>query len=231
MYRYERRHAPWKDYRKRALTIVIIILLVVAVITGWYIEYNSGTTIIHSSGAKTTTVSTNAVSVQTFNEPVFSIQLPIDWKLISHTTGIYDSYTWQDTTKYEDNRNLNLYVDTIPTTAAVDRLQPVIAEGDRLQVGVMSDNCLTFVGPTKINAQSAQSLPNQVAKWQGINFICDLGNYNRNAVGTSSPQGINTVTLTGPTTGQHSFFFLYTDHNITPDYTIFTNALASFRVR
>ncbi|MGD0284448.1 MAG: hypothetical protein ABSB12_02555 [Candidatus Saccharimonadales bacterium] len=230
MYRYEHRTAPWQNYRRRALILIIIFLLVVTVIAGLYIEYNSGTTVISSSGAKTTTVTTT-VSVQTFTEPVFTIQLPIDWRLISHTTGKYDSYSWQETTKYEDNRILNMYVDTIPTTAAVNRLQPVTADGNRLQVGVMSDDCITFVGPTKINAQSAMSLPNQVAKWQGINFICDLSNYDRNAVGTSSPQGINTVTLTGPTTGQHSFFFLYTDHNITPDYSIFANALASFRVR
>jgi hypothetical protein len=95
----------------------------------------------------------------------------------------------------------------------------------------MSDVCLTFTGAPASSAQTAQSLPNQLAKWQGINFMCDLSNYNNNSVGTSSLQGINTVTLTGSTTGRHSFFFLYVDHNIQPDYSIFTNALKSFRVK
>jgi hypothetical protein len=230
MYRFGRRLAPWHNYQKRALTMVIMALLVIAVIVGWYIDNNSGTTIIHNAGAKTTTVN-NKPSVQTFNETVFTIQLPNDWKLINHSISPYDIYTWQDTTKYQDNRNLNLYVDTIPTTLAVSRLQPVTAEGDLLQLGELSDTCINFTGSPVSSAQAAQSLPNQVAKWQGINFICDLSDYNNNSIGTSSQQGVNTVTLTGPTTGRHSFFFLYTDHNISPNYTIFSDALLSFRVK
>jgi hypothetical protein len=230
MYHFGSRLAPWRNYRKRALTMVIMVLLVVAAIAGWYIDNNSGTTIIHNAGVKTTTINATP-SVQTFNEPVFTIQLPNDWKLINHTVSPYDIYTWQDTTKYQDNRNLNLYVDTIPITLAVSRLLPVTAEGDLLQLGELSDACINFTGPPVPSAQAAQSLPNQLAKWQGINFICDLSNYNNNSIGTSSQQAINTVTLTGPTTGRHAFFFLYTDHNISPNYTIFTNALLSFRVK
>jgi len=230
MYRYERRHAPWQNFRKKAFVVVVAILLLAAIIAGWYIDSHSGTTIIHNSVAKTTFVSATNTPVQTFNETDFTIQLPNDWKFIVQTTGPYHFYTWQDNAKYEENRILDLYVDTIPGTA-VNRLQPVSAEGNRLQVGKLSDDCLTFTGPPVSSAQAAQSLPNQLAKWQGINFMCDLSNYNNDAVGTSSPQGINTVTLTGPATGKHSFFFLYVDHNIQPDYTIFTNALESFRVK
>jgi hypothetical protein len=230
MYRYQRRHAPWQNFRRKAFVVVAVILLLVAVATGWYIESHSGTTIIHNPVAKTTYVTTANTPVQTFSETDFTIQLPTDWKFIGQTTGPYNFYTWQDTTKYEDNRILDLYVDTIPGTA-VSRLQPVSADGNRLQIGTMSDVCLTFTGAPASSAQTAQSLPNQLAKWQGINFMCDLSNYNNNSVGTSSLQGINTVTLTGSTTGRHSFFFLYVDHNIQPDYSIFTNALKSFRVK
>jgi hypothetical protein len=230
MYRYQRRHAPWQNFRRKALIVVAAIILVTAVLVGWYIDSTSGTTIIHNSTARTTYVSTSNSPVQTFSEADFTIQLPTDWKFIGQTTGPYDFYTWQETTKYEDNRVLDIYVDTIPNTA-VNRLQPVTADGNRLQVGTLSDTCLTFTGPSVSSAQAAQSLPNQLAKWQGVNFMCDLANYNEDSVGTSSLQGINTVTLTGPITGRHSFFFLYVDHNIQPDYTIFSNALGSFRVK
>ncbi len=229
MYRFGRRLVPWQNYRQRAVAMVVIVLLVVSATTAWLIENNRGTTIIHNASAKTTTVSAASPTVQTFNEATFSIQLPNDWKLISHTNEPYNVYTWQDTTRYEDNRILNLYVDTIPSTA-VSRLQPVTVVGDHLQLGELSDACINFTGPPVTSAQAAQSLPNQVAKWQGINFICNLSNYNNNSIGTSSVQGINTVTLSGPITGQHSFFFLYIDHNVHPDYSIFTNALTSFRV-
>ena len=161
-----------------------MILLLVAVATGWYIESHSGTTIIHNPVAKTTYVTTANTPVQTFSETDFIIQLQTDWKFIGQTTGPYNFYTWQDTTKYEDNRILDLYVDTIPGMA-VSRLQPVSADGNRLQIGTMSDILLTFTGAPASSAQTAQSLPNQLAKWQGINFMCDLSNYNNNSVGTS----------------------------------------------
>jgi hypothetical protein len=69
------------------------------------------------------------------------------------------------------------------------------------------------------------------AKWSGINFLCDLGNYLRDVVGTSSPEGINSVTLTGNTTGKHTLFFMYTDNTPSPDYSTFINALKSFQLK
>jgi hypothetical protein len=58
-----------------------------------------------------------------------------------------------------------------------------------------------------------------------------VANYERDVVGTSSPQEINTVTVTGPSTGTHKYFFVYTDNSAEPDYTIFTDALQSFKAR
>ena len=58
MYRYQRRHAPWQNFRRKAFVVVAVILLLVAVATGWYIESHSGTTIIHNPVAKTTYVTT-----------------------------------------------------------------------------------------------------------------------------------------------------------------------------
>lgn len=70
------------------------------------------------------------------------------------------------------------------------------------------------------------------AKWDGVDFLCDMDSKFRNVVGSSSPGNINKVTLTSQTSfTPHSFFFVYEDNNYNPEYTIFYEMLDSFKVK
>jgi hypothetical protein len=57
-----------------------------------------------------------------------------------------------------------------------------------------------------------------------------LPQYIDNRIGTGSVgSGVNGVTLTGPTSGTHNYFFLYIDRNIEPDDSILYGIIQSFR--
>jgi hypothetical protein len=159
-------------------------------------------------------------------EPLFSVSLPVDWAKRANKDIPAPTYSWVGTAKDDVARWINIYVDAIPTTLAVNRMLPVAGNGAGLSLlANVSDNCTTFTGA---NDSKQISLP---AKWQGVTFLCDTGNYIRDVVGTSSAEGINTVTLTSATHGKHRLFFTYTDNSSSPDYAIFTHALTSFRLK
>jgi hypothetical protein len=164
------------------------------------------------------------------SEPTFTMQLPGDWKQTdSQDTSTVHSISWQATAKDADNRYLTIYIDTIPTTYAVNKELPVAAHGSQLTYGALSDNCSDFTPGGTTNAAIAETLKPVASVWQGVSFICNLPQFIDNQIGTGSSSGVNSVTLTGPKTGTHSYFFLYIDRNVNPDYTIIENALQSFR--
>jgi hypothetical protein len=231
-YRYDHRSA--KQRRRRIIGVLIGSVLIVALIVGaliWGLGRNSDSS---SSGNGNTVaqVLNEGIKRLTVDESAFSFDLPGDWKEISRkNTSTEHSITWQATKKNEDNRSLTLYIDTIPTTKAVNRLVPVMAQNNTLSVGDTSDNCSTFTGGGSLNAQQAVNLKPAPAKWQKVDFICDLPRPIDNEVGTGSTDGINTVKVTGPSKGTHQYFFLFTDHNIQPNYSIFLDALRSFKAK
>ncbi len=110
----------------------------------------------------------------------------------------------------------------------VNRIVPAEASQDSIRlVGDVSDNCVNFTTPSKQSASNGTA----TAKWQGVEFVCDTGNYVRNvaAVGVAGlPAGIK---LTGSTTGQHTYIIVYNDANATPNYTIFSDMLQSFKAK
>lgn len=188
------------------------------------------TEIQNTATMTTRTVSYDAVAPITLDEPLFTMKLPNDWKRVANTnTYPQPSYTWQGMSKANSARTLQLFIDKMPTLTgfAVNRELYVQANGDNLTVlSDVSDNCIKFTGSANIQGHG-----NVPAKWQGIDFLCDTGNYERNVVGTASPDGLNSVSITGQTKGIHKFFFVYTDNSAAPDYSIFTAALRSFAVK
>lgn len=159
------------------------------------------------------------------NEPFFSFSLPPDWKLKERIKSPNEqSITWQATKKGEDNRWFKIYFDTIPADLPVNRLLPVDIVDNTLSYRQVSDNCANFT--TVPNPQNKTPLP---SKWQGVDFICDVPNFVQNKVGVNAPGALNAATITGPTKGKHKYFFVYTDHNIQPDYTILYTIVRSFR--
>lgn len=214
-----------KRRRRHELYIGGALLLIGAIYLGLRL-LPSDTQISKPPKAVVTSVATNPSKLKHFEETNFSFNLPSDWIADGHVTTPFNEYTWQNNNPADGKatRALNIYLDTIPPLA-VNRFLGVQANGNRLIVlNTVSDNCTSFTRPSK-------SDPNAAAihgKWNGLDFTCDLGNYIRDVVGTGSTDGINTISLTGPTTGKHSLFFVYTDNTPQPNYNIFTTALSSF---
>jgi hypothetical protein len=181
---------------------------------------------IKQSSVVTTHVSyTN--STKTYNEPDFTIQIPTSWQLLPRPIGEYESFTWQSTDHSTDGQQIEVYEDTIPANVAVNRVLVVQGENQQLELdGTASANCSTFTkSPAIANTTGAP------AEWNGVGFLCDQANQERDVIGTSSASGVNTVILKNPTTGvSHKFFFTYTDESINPDYNVFYDALESFRL-
>jgi hypothetical protein len=226
MYRLYQRQ---KSKRRRIVFWFCLVCLCALLVMGgtlWARTALRPKTNIDQSTAVTTQVSYNNPT-KAYNEPGFSINLPKTWQLLPRTPGPYKSYTWQSPDRVTDGQEIAVFEDTIPTNLAVNRVLIVKGEADQLALnGTASDNCSSFTkNPTIPNTVAAP------AEWNGVNFLCDQGNKERDVIGTSSTDGINTVILKNMTTGvNHKFFFMYTDEAINPDYTVFYNALESFRV-
>jgi hypothetical protein len=155
------------------------------------------------------------------------MELPSGWKEVSPGAGsTAPDYSFRSPT--EQAQLLDVYLRVLPTNMAINKAIAVSPQGDGLTYDSVSDNCTTFTGV----AGSAQRAAGPVvARWQGIDFICDTGNYARAVVGTVSKEGINQVTGTGPATGAHKIFIAYTDNNINPDYSVLYAILGSLHFK
>ena len=83
--------------------------------------------------------------VITIKEPTYTIQLPSDWvQVASEDIPTDNSVTWQATANYFDDRILQIYVDSSPTTYPINAELPIQPDGNRLTVGTLSENCSNF---------------------------------------------------------------------------------------
>ena len=216
---------------RHVLVVGVVSLIVLIIVAGLIWKIRPKPTAANGGTKLVPQVQTAHKSLY-IDEPYFSMELPIDWKQTGHVDApTMHSISWQSSAKNATNRYLTIYIDTIPTTMAVNRELPITVEGNQLSFGQLSDNCANFTPGGTLDTAKAATLKPTTAVWQGISFICDLPDVVNNKVGTGSTAGINTVTIKGQTSGTHSYFFLYTDHNIQPDYSIFFNAIQSFRAK
>lgn len=224
-YRFDKRHI---SHRKRHIALAVLVLILLVAAGFWAKSYfKANTTISPPPAPVISTVTSNKGPTRQFDQGIFSLLLPADWtyKGQQRQTSPYAPYLYENTKTNPGVEQLEIYVDTIPTTLGVNRVLPVQGEGARVVPTTVSDNCADFTGN---KVPGSTSTP---AKWDGFDFLCDLGNYERDVVGTSSSDGVDVVKLSGPTTGAHTLFFTYTDNGSTPDFTIFTDALSSFRLK
>lgn len=220
-----------RNRRRQVLVWGLVFVSSSALIIGiyWMIHLLfSPQTLVKESAAVTTTINYKTLTKK-YDEPNFTVDIPQNWQVITRPAGLYKSYTWQSSNKGTDGQQFEVYEDTIPNNFAVNRVLVVANNDDRLSLdGAVSDNCLSFTkdDPTVKNQFGAP------ARWQGVSFLCDQDNQQRDVVGTSSLEGINTVTLLSPTSkAKHRYFFTYTNYSISPDYSVFYNILNSFRMK
>ena len=209
---------------------LIVAVLVFAILTGGLVVakyYLKSNTVISPPPALVTgSITASNGPTKQFGEGPFTITLPADWVYVGRQTQIapYAPYLWHNTKTDPGIEQLEVYVDVIPTNLGVNRVLPIQVEGNRIVSTTVSDTCTDFTG------DKVPGSPATPAKWDGINFLCDLANYERDVVGTSSTDGINTIKVMGASSS-HQIFFTYADNGPSPDFTIFENAVSSFRLK
>jgi hypothetical protein len=223
----KKRKSSWRRVRPWIILILIILAL------GWLgIRQLEKSLKPHTTISKSTATKTSvnyATQVTHYVEPDFTIDLPKTWSPVPRPVGPYNSYTWKTSTNGSDGEVIAIYEDTIPVHFAVNRVLIVRGEISHLTVdGNASDNCSQYTNGATATAGQVGT----PAKWQGVNFLCDKANQQRDVLGTSSLDGINTVSLKNQSNGTtHKFFFTYTDYKINPDYSIFYNVLNSLNMQ
>lgn len=155
----------------------------------------------------------------------FTFDLPAGWRAVTAPSTQPTAMSWTGVASGGAGRRLDVYIDNVPVALAANRLLPVQPSGDRLNpVGNVSDNCTNFTD----KATESTATGTAPAKWNGVNFICDMANYERDVVVTGSSEGINTVTLSGTAGTHHQVCLVYTDNSIDPDYSVFIAVVQSF---
>lgn len=208
-------------------------LFVVCLIVGgglwswqWLRQQLKPQTTIKQSKAVTTTVSYDSAN-KSYTEPDFTVSLPAAWQPVARPPGTYQTYTWQTSDSETDGQQIQIFEDTIPVNFSVNRALIVAGENDHLTLqGSVSDNCSNFTRGTS----TIPNEPGAPAKWQGVTFLCDQRNLERNVTGTSSTDGINTVILKTSQGVSHKFLFVYSNQSTNPDYTVFYDVLQSLRM-
>lgn len=224
---YQLGHKPHSRHQFYALAILCVAGLVI--LAAWAANnYFQPDTTLSDSQEVVRHVDVVKPPTQGVESNVFYMMIPRSW---SATTPQYipaAQYAWHGISGEDSARRIDVYVDAIPKDMAVNKLLPVRGSANRVAVsGDVSDNCVNFTDASKAGKLTAKVL----AKWSGVNFYCDAGNYARNVIGTGAPGTINSVSAHGEVAGTHTFFFVYTDHSAEPDYAIFTDMLNSFRVK
>lgn len=219
-------HKIRRRHPRRWLALFAV-LLVAGLVYGF--QQLKPETVISQTKPTTKTLKTT-VATERFTKGAFAIDLPKGWQFMSKQQDLYTIYHFKSTLPGEGgNRSLEIYEDSDVAHLAVNRMVPVVATdegGLSANASEVSDNCTAYT----TGATAGRQTVGQTAKWQGIEFVCDMANPLRNVVGTGSIDGMNTVTVKTATSRPHRYFFMYTDNNSKPDYGIFTTALNSFKV-
>lgn len=230
---YKHGKPVYKLTRRPLLVILIIIGLILA---GGYIKFikpASKNTITGSTQARVTTIKNTGPADTKVDEKLFSLTLPGAWKLSAQDWDArYHSYQWNSQDQKSAGRWFRVYVDTIPSDQAVNYLLPITIQEGTMAMGQVSDNCVNFTKgaipedqrPTTVSI-SQSTIP---SRWELVDFLCDNASVSHQVVGASTSAGINTVILSGPTQGQHKYFFMFDDNNISPDFGMFERILGSF---
>ena len=219
--RYHRRHRVWIWCCIAAAACALGVLIIPRVPHAFQADTSltQSNPVIHH-------VSSTTAPTQHITQQPFTLELPSGWRRVAPPNVPYTAYSWQGAGA-DAARHLDVYVDRIPSDLAVNRLLAVQPAGDHMNIlDTVSDNCTNFTD----KATESLATGTAPAKWADVNFICDMGNYERNVVAIGSAGAVNDVALAGPATGRHHVLLVYWDNSADPDYTLFTAIVQSFEV-
>lgn len=225
MYRSNQRYHKHKTLLRFAVAVSVV-LLIIALLVWWLVV--RGTRSTSANFDKVGTISIEKPDTKEFTTPYFKISLPRTWeekgRQNPYSYEVY--YLYQNTEKNYDNRWLRVYVDVFPPDMPLNRLLPIALINNKIAPGVLSDDCTVFTGaPT---ATSGQKAATATAKWQGVSFVCNFAAA-QNVTGTGTTDQGYGITMTGPLSGAHKYFFTYTDFNVRPDVQLLSDALKNFQ--
>ena len=208
----------------------VLILLALALIFGvWYIFFknNQSTTATFVKSSDTQFVPKESKKV--IRTEYFAITVPNTFENNGKKNPLANQvyYELQDKKKNDDARYIRIFVDVFPKDYAVDEVMTVYNDGKRLTPGQFSGDCSSFTGAPKYNpANDANKVWN--TSWQGIPFVCDIGNVFVQIGTISKDSGYGQV-MDGPSGQKHTYFFVYVDQNNRPNPQIFADAINSFQ--
>lgn len=226
---YQLGHRPRHHY----IRFAIVILVMAGLVAGSIIAVRGllqANTILNQSKAVIKNLPVSNIQMQHVQKDGFAFDVPETWKEqpVRDGTTPLPRTVWQGSIKDDRARWIDVYVDGIPSDLAVNHLLPVEADGDHMNVtDTTSDNCVNFTDKATSSTNAGTSL----AKWSGVSFLCDTGNYERDVVAIGSTEGLNTVTLTAPVKGKHRVLLVFTDNSPNRDYTLFALIVKSFRLQ
>jgi hypothetical protein len=221
---YQLNHSTHHSHKIAAFFLFLAICLLVGGGIWAYKELQPENTVSQSK-PQSTQVSVATPKTKTVKGSGFSMKLPLNWKPVKIDSP-YTVFSWAGSNKQDNARQIDVYVNNLPTNLAFNRLLPVKANEDGLVVaGDVSENCVNFTDKKNTNRTTGAA----PAKWYGINFYCDMANYIRDVVGIGSNDGTNMVKVTSESGKTYKFLIVYTDHNAEADYDVFTDILATFK--
>lgn len=230
MYTANKKRRNYKLFWKFTLFVLVILALVTGIV--WFTFFRNSdeqSTNFAKAGSEIASVQ---VSTKEFTNELFKLKLPNGWEAQGLKNPVSDEkyYSFQNMVKGYDNRWLRVYVDVIPANYPINKLMPISIVNNRVVPGILSDDCKTFTG-APLDKTVLQTTAVWTAKWQGISFVCDMTKP-QNLIGTASAEeGAANTILSSDGTSKHKYFFVYIDHNVAPDYKIFTEALKSFETK
>lgn len=222
---YQHGKKPRRKTNPKVYLQAAVLLGISLIVAAWILHKDLAT----STEKKTTVpivteIGETKKDVITVSEPLFTLELPSDWKQERRVQSkVANYYEWRSTKPGANDRRLFLHIDTMPQSYKITKLQPLSPNGNKFILGNLSDTCVNFVSiPISSNA------PVQ-ARWENVTFMCDPI-INNQTIGTGSEAGGIATSLSG-SSGTHQYFFYFEDHNIRPDDTILVNVLKSFQAR
>ncbi len=224
MYQYDKRTHKHAKLKKRVIWTTILIVFV-GVVYGLSRLKISPEQDIKNSAPLSRAYNSGQDKKQQFAKTEFTFTATSGWKEYAAQQGqLTPKYLFKDVSK---SRILEVYIDNPPEQLGVNKVIVVDSVDGVLSHDVVSDNCTTFTDSSKKNPQTGIG----IAKWQEIEFLCDMGNAARAVVGTISDDGKNMFSATTPTGRTYKVFITYTDNNINPDYNVLYDILGSLKFR
>jgi hypothetical protein len=213
-----------KHQRMRHRLVWIVIILVIAVVI--FIISNlrlAPKQELHSSPSLSRKSNIAIQKRITITKPELTTTLAPTWKETSVVqTSTAPRYTFTDTA---NSRVIEFYIDNPPVHLGINQAIVVSGIGEKLAYESVSGNCVTFTDVSKADPQNGLAR----AKWQEVEFLCDVANRLRAVVGTISKDGTNQFHVQTPTGLSRKVFISYSDNNINPDYNEFYEILRSTR--